>query len=211
MNNIHGPPVGGYRFVAPGGRAAAVESGKRTTNRSPAMKRVALALLIAAVLPSIGSPEDPPAKPPVPNPAIDMDAFLRLSQEAAKHRATRRLTEDEFLKMSAEPGTIVLDARSKEKYDLLHIKGAINLSFPDITVESLNKTIPDKEARILIYCNNNFRDAEKPFPTKLPAASLNLSTYVSLYTYGYRNIYELGPRLDPRQSKLPFESNVAVR
>jgi hypothetical protein len=175
------------------------------------MTRVALALLIAAVLPSVGTPEDPSAKPPVPNPAIDMDAFLRISQEAAKHRATRRLTEDEFLKMSAEPGTILLDARSREKYDLLHIKGAINLSFPDITVDSLQKTIPDKDTRILIYCNNNFRDAEKPFPTKLPAASLNLSTYVSLYTYGYRNIYELGPRLDPKQSKLPFESTAAVR
>ena len=42
-------------------------------------------------------------------------------------------------------------------------------------------------------------------------ASLNLSTYISLYTYGYRNIYELGPQLDPKQSKLPFESNVAAK
>src|SRR5436309_4118749 len=168
------------------------------------MKRITLVLLAAAVLPNIGTPESPPAKPPIPNPAIDMDGYLRVSQEAAKHRATRRLTEDEFLKMSAEPGTLVLDARSKEKYDLLHVKGAVNLSFPDITIESLKKTIPDKETRVLIYCNNNFREAEKPFPSKLPTASLNLSTYIVLYTYGYRNIYELGPRLDPKQSKLPF-------
>jgi hypothetical protein len=140
-----------------------------------------------------------------------MDGYLRNAQEAAKHRATRRLTEDEFLKMSAEPGILVLDARSKEKYDLLHVKGAVNLSFPDITVESLKKTIPDKETCVLIYCNNNFREAEKPFPSKLPTASLNLSTYISLYTYGYRNIYELGPRLDPKQSKLTFESSVAAK
>jgi len=33
------------------------------------------------------------------------------------------------------------------------------LSFPDIAVESLQKTIPDRNTRILIYCNNNFRDA----------------------------------------------------
>ena len=177
------------------------------------MKRLTLVLLVVAVLPSIGTPESPPAtpRPPIPNPAIDMDGYLRNAQEAAKHRATRRLTEDEFLKMSAEPGTLVLDARSKEKYDLLHVKGAVNLSFPDITVESLKKTIPDKETRVLIYCNNNFRAAEKPFPSKLPTASLNLSTYIALYTYGYRNIYELGPRLDPKQSKLPFESSVATK
>jgi phage shock protein E len=177
------------------------------------VKRLTLVLLVAAVLPSVGTPESPkgPPRPPIPNPAIDMDGYLRVSQEAAKHRATRRLTEDEFLKMSAEPGTLVLDARSKEKYDLLHVRGAVNLSFPDITVESLKKTIPDKETRVLIYCNNNFRAAERPFPSKLPTASLNLSTYISLYTYGYRNIYELGPQLDPKQSKLPFESSVVAK
>lgn len=66
---------------------------------------------------------------------------------------------------------------------------------------------PDKSTRVLIYCNNNFRDAEGPFPTKLPTASLNLSTYIALYSYGYRNIYELGPLLDMRTSKLEFETS----
>ena len=67
--------------------------------------------------------------------------------------------------------------------------------------------IPDKTTRVLIYCNNNFRDAEGPFPSKLPVASLNLSTYISLYSYGYRNVYELGPLLDRKSSILPFASN----
>jgi hypothetical protein len=31
------------------------------------------------------------------NPAIDMDGFLRISKEAAEHRKTRRLTEEEFI------------------------------------------------------------------------------------------------------------------
>ena len=86
---------------------------------------------------------------------------------------------------------IILDARSKEKYDLMHIKGALNLSFPDITVESLEQMLPDKKARILIYCNNNFVGEEKAFPSKAARASLNLSTYIALYSYGYRNVYEL--------------------
>ena len=108
--------------------------------------------------------------------------------------------------MASEPGTVILDARSKEKYDLLHVRGAVNLSFPDITVESLNRLFPDKGTKILIYCNNNFREAELPFPNKLPAASLNLSTYIALFTYGYRNIYELGPLLELNSSALPFAS-----
>lgn len=141
----------------------------------------------------------------VHNPAIDMEGYLLVAREAAVHRETRRISEAEFVRMSREFGTIVLDARSRKKYDELHVKGAINLSFPDITIESLQRLIPNKNARILIYCNNNFRNAERPFPTKLATASLNISTYVALYNYGYRNVYELGPLIDLETSQLEFE------
>ena len=89
-------------------------------------------------------------------------------------------------------------------FDLLHIKGAVNLSFPDITVESLAKNFPDKGQRILIYCNNNFRNDPIAFAYKSAPASLNLSTYVSLYTYGYTNVFELGPLLDVKTTKIEF-------
>ena len=145
------------------------------------------------------------------NPKIDMAGFLRISLEAAEHRESRRLSEDDFIRVSQEAGTIVLDARSKEKYDLLHVRGAINLSFPDITIESLRKTIPDKSTRVLIYCNNNFENAVQAFPSKIASASLNLSTYISLYDYGYRNVYELAPLLDPATSKLSFEYSVDAK
>ena len=46
----------------------------------------------------------------------------------------------------------------------------------------------------------------KPFPVKIARASLNLSTYIALYSYGYRNVYELGPLIDLEASKLPFIS-----
>jgi rhodanese-related sulfurtransferase len=136
------------------------------------------------------------------NPAIDMEGYLREAKEAAAYRESRRVTEEEFIRMA----TIVLDARSRERYDELHVKGAVNLSFPDITIASLAQTIPDKDTRVLIYCNNNFRGAESAFPSKIAKASLNLSTFISLYSYGYRNIYELGPLVDIAQSKLTFES-----
>ena len=138
------------------------------------------------------------------NPAIDMEGYLRVSREAAQHRETRRVSEAGFIRMSREPGTVVLDARSREKFDELHVKGAINLPFPDIAIESLKTTIPDRNTRILIYCNNNFANAEGPFPAKIARASLNLSTYIALYSYGYRNVYELGPLIDPEKSKLQF-------
>ena len=161
-------------------------------------------LLIAGLL--IGLPLFQPAHAQSVNPSIDMQGFLRVSMQAAEHRETRRVAEAEFIRMSREPGTIVLDARSRQRFDELHVKGAINLSFPDIALESLQKTIPDKGTRILIYCNNNFTGAEGPFPTKAPSASLNLSTYVALYNYGYRNVYELADTLELKSSKLVFES-----
>lgn len=147
----------------------------------------------------------------IPNPAIDMPGYLRTAAEAADHRESRRLSEEEFIRMGREPGTVILDARSQEKYNELHIKGAINLSFPDITVESLTTALPDKTTRILIYCNNNFVGAREAFPTKIAVASLNLSTYISLYSYGYRNVYELGPLLDIKTSKLEFSSAGAAK
>ena len=141
------------------------------------------------------------------NPSIDMQGFLRVSMLAAEHREARRISEADFIRMSREPGTIVLDARSRQRFDQLHVKGEINLSFPDIAVESLQQTIPNRDTRILIYCNNNFRGAEGPFPSKAPSASLNLSTYIALYNYGYRNVYELADTFELKTSRLEFESS----
>ena len=171
------------------------------------MKRLALlfTFTLSCVAPLAGGQD----QSGVANPRIDMEGYLRVSLEAAEHREARRLSEEDFIRMSREPGAVVLDARSRQKYDELHVRGAINLSFPDITVESLGRLIPDKGTRVLIYCNNNFRGAEGPFPTKLPTASLNLSTYIALYSYGYRNVYELAPLIDVQTSRLELVSSAA--
>jgi hypothetical protein len=171
--------------------------------RTPAC---ALMLALFQCVPMAGANPREPVASPIVNPAIDMEGYLRVSREAAQHRATRRVSEEEFLRMSREPNTLVLDARSREKYDELHVVGAVSLSFSDIAVESLARTIPDRNTRILIYCNNNFANAEQPFPSKMPSASLNISTYIALYNYGYRNVYELGPLVELSKSTLPFES-----
>ncbi len=169
------------------------------------MKLLMQAIIVAV---SLGSAAVGAQPTPVPdNPAIDMPGFLRVAMEAADARESRRISEADFIRMSRETGTIVLDARSRERFDELHVKGAMNLSFPDIAIDSLHAAIPDKASRILIYCNNNFAGATSVFPTKLPSASLNLSTYVALYSYGYQNVYELAPLIDIKTSQLNFESS----
>lgn len=86
-----------------------------------------------------------------------------------------------------------------------HIRGAVSLPFTDFTAESLARVIPAKNTRVLIYCNNNFLGAPVSLASKAAPASLNISTYIALATYGYTNIYELAPLLDVATTKLPFE------
>jgi rhodanese-related sulfurtransferase len=176
-------------------------------------RRTLLAFVLASTLAACASTprmaSSPEPDPALANPAIDMAGFLAIAQDAADHREQRRLTEDQFLAMMDAPGTIVHDARSAERYAQLHVRGAVNLAFPDIAIDSLARVLPDKGARILIYCNNNFTGNPVAFAAKAAPASLNLSTYATLYGYGYRNVYELGPQVAVQDSKLPFEGSMA--
>ena len=72
---------------------------------------------VLAVAPALADEPDIPN--PNPNPAIDMQAHIRLTLEAARLREGRRLTEEDFLRMSREPDTVVLDARSAAMYGML--------------------------------------------------------------------------------------------
>ncbi len=138
------------------------------------------------------------------NPLIDYTAYREAVQRVEPIRAHRRLTEAEFLRMTKEPGIVLLDARSGPMFDRLHIDGAINLTFPDFTIDRLAKIIPTKDTCVLIYCNNNFLGSPVAMASKIAPASLNVSTYVTLSSYGYTNIYELGPLLDVKTTVLPL-------
>jgi hypothetical protein len=168
------------------------------------MKTIAalLVLLIAAAASAAPKAETPP------NRMIDYKGFLQNAATVGKLRDKHRVTEEEFIRMAKEPGTIVFDARSDAKFAMFHIKGAKHLSLPDVTADELAKVIPDKAARILIYCNNNFTNEPTALPAKAITASLNLYTFNTLYSYGYTNVYELGPLIDVKKSALTFEGSL---
>ncbi len=42
----------------------------------------------------------------------------------------------------------------------------------------------------------------------MATASLNLYTFNTLYSYGYKNVYELGPLIDIQKSVLAFEGSL---
>ena len=140
----------------------------------------------------------------IANQNIDFAGFASLMSQLEPLREARRISEAEFIEMSKHEHTIVLDTRSAAKYAELHIKGAVHLNFSDITSDTLAAVIPSPTTRILIYCNNNFENAPASFPMKKAVAALNIPTFATLYAYGYQNIYELGPVLDPATSNIEF-------
>ena len=123
---------------------------------------------------------------------IDFAGFQDLSQEVYPYRAKRLVSLAQFQAMAREPNTIILDARSAAAYAQGHIAGAINLSLPDFTAQSLDAAIRDPNTRILIYCNNNFANNAPPVVLKSVQLALNIQTFINLYGYGYKNVYELG-------------------
>ncbi len=165
-----------------------------------------LLVLMAATL-SLGAQDTKPS----PNPLIDYDGFMTNAAEVGKLRETHRVTEQDFLKMAAEPGTIIFDARNDSKYAQVHVKGAIHLGLTSATAADLARMIPDKTTRILIYCNNNFQNEPVALTTKSPPTSLNIYTFNTLYGYGYKNVYELGPLLDFKKTAIPFEGTLIDR
>jgi len=144
----------------------------------------------------------------IDNTLIDFDGYMMEVVRVAKVRESHRVGVQEFLQMTKEPTTIILDARSADKYAMKHLKGAKHLSYTDFTQGSLAQVIPSKDTRILIYCNNNFRDNSIVFTTKVAPAALNISTMVSLSSYGYHNVYELGPALYENDRRLTFETSL---
>ena len=145
---------------------------------------------------------------PRDNAQIDYPGFLDLSQEVAAVRADRLINLTEFRDRAAKPETLVLDTRSAAAFAEGHMAGAVNLPFSDFTDSKLRAVIGDNPDReILIYCNNNFSNNIRPIMTKRAPLALNIPTFINLYGYGYRNIYELGEIVDLYEPRVQWVSD----
>ncbi len=131
-----------------------------------------------------------------PQSLIDYRGFERLTSEVAVYRLRHLVSLEEFNAMAGEGDTLILDARSPAAFAAGHIRGAVNLTFTDFTAGFLAKAIGDPDRRILIYCNNNFSNDVEPVRTKALKLALNIQTFINLYGYGYRNVYELRDTVD---------------
>ncbi|WP_346880729.1 rhodanese-like domain-containing protein [uncultured Algibacter sp.] len=151
-----------------------------------------------------------------PKAKVSYSDFENLVNEVKAHRKKRLINLNAFIEKSKGRNTIILDTRSKEMYDKKHLKGAVHLNFSDFTQANLNRIIPNIETSVLIYCNNNFHGDDIYFATKmvLPKTidnstkpltlALNIPTYINLYGYGYKNVYELSELITPFDRRIAY-------
>jgi hypothetical protein len=164
------------------------------------MRFLILAGLLAAV---------PAAAQDSGSPLIDYAGFKDLTGEVQPYRSQRLISLAEFNTRASRGDVLVLDARSARAFKQGHIKGAVNLPLPDFTAEALAEVIgknPDRE--ILIYCNNNFINDREPLKTKALPLALNIQTFINLYGYGYKNVWELGEAVDMDAPEVSWVSSV---
>ncbi len=199
------------------------------------MKFFASALFGLLLYPGIGSAQ---TSVDYPVAKVSFDAYKNLVSYVEAHRAKHLIDLETFLKMSVEPNVLILDTRSEFRYKRIHLQGAKHLNFSDFTQDNLAKLIPNRNTKILIYCNNNFRGNEVDFASKiapplrsfpLPTSSttdsspveaqlkvqekpmmmaLNVPTYINLFGYGYHNVYELHELVDVNDPRITFEGSI---
>ncbi len=175
-----------------------------TLTMTPAAFSEKANLLSAKVQKNIIVPKIEPSK-------VDYKGFRLLTEEVRDYRKSRMVTLDQFNAMSRDKDTIILDTRSASAFKGLHIKGAVHMNFSDFTASKLAKAIPKKNTRILIYCNNNFKDNKRFFEQKGMPLALNIPTFINLYGYGYKNVYELSENLSVKDKRLKLAGTDAPK
>lgn len=154
------------------------------------MKTITIAVSLAAL--SLASAVSAQDQTDNSAPQVDFASFLELSAQVAPYREARLLAAEDFFARAAEDGVLLLDTRSAANFQMGHIEGAVNLPFSEFTDEKLRAVIGDNPNRaILIYCNNNFSDNVAPLMLKRAPLALNIPTFINLYGYGYKNVWEL--------------------
>ena len=166
------------------------------------MKNLLSASLLILALPLAAN-----ADRTVPPAQIDYSGFASLTSEVAEYRQSRLIDLTEFKKQGAQGDALILDTRSAAAFASGHIKGAINLPFSEFTDDKLRKIIGENRDRaILIYCNNNFSNDVAPIRLKRAPLALNIPTFINLYGYGYKNIYELAGSYDAADPQVEWVS-----
>lgn len=139
--------------------------------------------------------------------------YYKQAEALMEFRNSRQLSMAQIdAMMQADKNTVLLDTRGDQDYATIHIRGAKHLSYADMTTDRLAKMFPDKNTRIIVYCDKAIMS---PMTRMMP---LSTNAFVDLHMYGYTNIYEMRSAMSvqPYQRQcqemmdIPFEGDASV-
>lgn len=138
--------------------------------------------------------------------------YYKKAEALSEFRRSRQVGINEAEKMLGDKNTILLDTRGDDDFKKIHIRGARHLSYADFTSDRLAKLLPDKNSRIIIYCDAAIMT---PLTRMMP---LSTNAFVDLHMQDYKNLYEIRSISDiqPYQEQCkaimdtPFEGDAAV-
>jgi phage shock protein E len=121
---------------------------------------------------------------PSANTAVSAAASVSTSDNPSTEASSDKLTKAEYRKITPQEakdmmdagGAIILDVRTQEEFNEGHIKGAVLMPDTDVA-QKASSVLPDKNARILVYCRSGRRSG-------LAAHALVDMGYVEVYDFG---------------------------
>ena len=90
-------------------------------------------------------------------PKHHSEGFLAIVQDAKTRIPEINIDEYKKMRESGEAGQLI-DVREQSEYAAAHAAGAIHLS-KGVIERDIEKTIPDKNAKLVLYCGGGFRSA----------------------------------------------------
>lgn len=100
--------------------------------------------------------------------------FLKLVNEA-KPRVQELTVEQARTRLAANPGAKLIDVREDAEWQKQHADNALHLG-KGILERDLEKTIPDPETELIMYCGGGYR---------------SILTADAAQKMGYKNVYSL--------------------
>ena len=146
------------------------------------MRQILLfAALLALLLAGCAAPKtDPGPAETEAETETEAKTETEADTEAEATADYHRITAEEAYEMMVSQEVVVVDVRTREKYDGGHIENAVLVPNESIGSE-MPEALPDKESTLLIYCRSGRRSKD--------AAQ-------KLLALGYQSVYDFGGVID---------------
>ncbi len=116
--------------------------------------------------------------------AIALSMFNRKREENMAEQVYEKITQEEAKKMMDNDNVIILDVREKDEYATGHIENSILVPL-SVLNDEIEKTIPNKDEVVLVYCRSGNRSKQASF-------IMSMLGYTNVYDFGGINTWEYG-------------------